>query len=541
MKTLSAGTLLVFITVLFSSYSSSVLSQTTYDYNYDEHILIESDDSTKISANIFTPISSYDGEAFPAIIFVNSWGLEEHEYIIQASKFAKKGYIVLSYSARGWGKSGGIVDTAGPNDMADASKAIDWLIDNTRVDADHIGIAGISYGAGIGLLAAAHDSRIKAVAAMSGWSNLREALYSAETPRTIWGGILIFAGAIVGNISNDLVKKYSNLLTRSDIKNTLDWMEKRSPITYIDRLNEYQVPIYLSNNYSDELFLPNQALELFSQLTHTNKKLDLNSGVHATAEVGGLLGVPTRSWNNTSLWFDYWLKGIENGVTNNLPISMGIKNHQNSRRQELSDWPSSLIRTNNYYLKARKFWSRGKLTASPEVSRIKNYIYTGLFSGANTGVPVISSLLDAHTPIKVTARIRNIFPLTGISYESNRLNEEKLIIGTPTLDLWIEPTYRSTQLIAHLYDVDQSGRGILISHAPVTLHNAVPSKPTKMNFEFASTAYIVPKGHSIALVVDTFDANYGIPTLRQYQVKFLYDSSHTSRLQIPFIKNNDRL
>ena len=49
--------------------------------------------------------------------------------------------MVLSYSTRGFGTSGGLIDTAGPLDMADLSNVIDYLIANFDVDPNAIGTA----------------------------------------------------------------------------------------------------------------------------------------------------------------------------------------------------------------------------------------------------------------------------------------------------------------------------------------------------------------------------------------------------------------
>ena len=91
----------------------------------------------------------------PAIVFVNSWGLNDAEYLAQATAFARAGYTVLSYTTRGFWGSGGQIDTAGPQDIADVSAVIDWLLAHTTADPAHIGVAGVSYGAGIGLIASA--------------------------------------------------------------------------------------------------------------------------------------------------------------------------------------------------------------------------------------------------------------------------------------------------------------------------------------------------------------------------------------------------
>jgi dienelactone hydrolase len=92
-------------------------------------------------------------------VLPTSWGLPQVQYLAQAQKLADSGYVVVSYNVRGFWQSGGEIEVAGPKDVADASKVIDWALANTPSDAGHIGMAGVSYGAGISLLAAAHDKR----------------------------------------------------------------------------------------------------------------------------------------------------------------------------------------------------------------------------------------------------------------------------------------------------------------------------------------------------------------------------------------------
>ncbi len=147
------------------SFAAGLLNQgvfpTSDDYTTDDDINITAFDGVNLTANIFVP-TSLDGLA-PAIIFINSWGLNEYEYLQQAHDLAKKGYIVLSYTTRGFGESGGEINTAGPKDISDYSTVIDYLLANYPVNPQAIGTAGISYGSGISLLGAAQDSRVKAV------------------------------------------------------------------------------------------------------------------------------------------------------------------------------------------------------------------------------------------------------------------------------------------------------------------------------------------------------------------------------------------
>src|SRR5436190_1634665 len=73
-------------------------------------------------------------------------------------------------------------------DIGDLSAVLDWLVAHTTADPQRIGAAGVSYGAGIALIGAAFDARIKAVAATSAWTDLVESLYGDHTrhPQAVW-------------------------------------------------------------------------------------------------------------------------------------------------------------------------------------------------------------------------------------------------------------------------------------------------------------------------------------------------------------------
>ena len=76
---------------------------------------------------------------------------------------------------------------------------LDYLITNYPVDPDAVGVAGISYGSGIGLIGAAQDDRIRAVSAMSTWGDLEQSLYGNQTPRLVWGELLTLTSELLGN------------------------------------------------------------------------------------------------------------------------------------------------------------------------------------------------------------------------------------------------------------------------------------------------------------------------------------------------------
>lgn len=508
------------------------------NYQFNNDIKISSYDSTEISANLLLPTRSTLNKKLPVIIFVNSWVLDEHEYLVQAAKFAEKGYLVLSYSSRGWGCSGGVVDIVGDRDMDDLSSVIDWLIANQNIDPENIGISGISYGSGISLMGLAKEPRIKTAVAMSTWASLTDALFQHQTPRSFWGFFLVSSGLITATMDPVIARNYINLLTHQSIPETLEWAEQRSVKNFIHLINEKNAPVYLANNFGDNLFQPNNLLKFFSQLT-VPKRLDLNQGTHASGEGLGLIGLDNYTWNNAHLWFDYWLKNQENGITQQPPVTMLAKTPgQNSayQRDEYAQWPSAQSEQLDFYLGARGFFSQGRLQSSPYTPfwNKSNKIYSGLDTLATTGIPVLSALLDGHLAAPVKTKISLISRLNGIVFQSEKLDKTVKLRGIPKISLNIKPSYSKLQLNAYLYDVS-GDTATLITHGPITLHNAKYGDTQKIDWELVATAYDIPAGHQIAIALDTFDILYGVPTILPYSVSFKFSAQNQSVLSLPVI------
>ncbi|MYV93474.1 alpha/beta fold hydrolase, partial [Streptomyces sp. SID1034] len=222
-----------------------------------------------LKGNVFTPAGAKAGDKYPLVVFPTSWGLPQIEYLAQAQKLADSGYTVVSYTSRGFWLSGGSIEVAGPPDIADVSAVIDWALANTPADPARIGMGGVSYGAGISLLAAGHDKRIKAVVAMSGWADLIQSIYSGRTQHLQAAALLGAAGQLTGRPSAELdriLKEFlgSDLAKEQDM---IDWGRKRSPAAYVDQINRNGAALMLGNAWGDSLFPPNQYADFFGRLT----------------------------------------------------------------------------------------------------------------------------------------------------------------------------------------------------------------------------------------------------------------------------------
>ncbi|MEV8427826.1 CocE/NonD family hydrolase [Streptomyces chartreusis] len=450
---------------------------------------IGGDGGTTLKANVVTPAGADGKQRYPLLVMPTSWGLPQVEYFAQAQKLANSGYVVVSYNVRGFWQSGGEIEVAGPPDIADASKVIDWALANTPADKRQIGMAGVSYGAGISLLTAAHDKRVRAVAALSGWADLIGSIYSGRTQHVQAAALLDGAGLITGRQSAELRQIFddfyaSNLSKEQDI---INWGKKRSVGTYVDQLNDSGAAVMMANAWGDTIFPPNQYADFYEKLTGP-KRLEFRPGDHATAELTGLFGLPNDVWTDTERWFDHYLKGEDNGINRESPVQ--LKSRSGGTYEGYPDW-KSVGATD------KKISLAGTTTIRANVD-----------SGANGGVVFLSSILDQVAQVPPMAAIPLLPRRWAAVWQSEKYSSAQRVRGTSKLHTTVTPTKESGTLVAYLYDVGPLGLGKLVSNAPYTFHGRTPGQPFGLDLELYSTSYDVPAGHRLALVVDTVDPLY---------------------------------
>lgn len=84
----------------------------------------------------------------PAVLFVHGWASDESGYKPRAEALTSLGYICLTISLRGHGKSSGkLKDFSRQDHLQDVIKAYDFLTSQKEVDARNINVVGASYGA----------------------------------------------------------------------------------------------------------------------------------------------------------------------------------------------------------------------------------------------------------------------------------------------------------------------------------------------------------------------------------------------------------
>ena len=477
---------------------------------------IEGDGGVTLKANVVAPAgaSSRAERSYPLVVLPTSWALPQVEYLAQARKLADSGYVVVSYNVRGFWQSGGEIEVAGRPDIADASKVIDWALANTPADRDRVGMGGVSYGAGISLLASASDKRIKAVAALSGWADLVGSIYSGRTQHVQAAGLLGLSGALTGRPSEELKSVLHGFLT-SDLskeKEMIEWGRKRSPITRLDAINRNGPAIMMGNAWGDTIFPPNQYADFYEKLT-VPKRLEFRPGDHATGELTGLFGLPNDTWTSAHRWFDHHLKGEDNGVERERPVR--IKSRTDGKYESYESW-------------------RAVGSAHRELPLDgSEKVVTGRDSGANGGIVLLSNALDQFLRQPPAVSLPLLPPSATAIWKSERSKSVQRLRGTAKLHTTVAGDKSSGTFMTYLYDVGPLGTGKLVTSAPYTFHDREPGKTFSVDLEMFSTAYDVPAGHRLALVIDTVDPLYAEHNPSGAELTFSSPSEDPSRLTLP--------
>ncbi|MGP4000238.1 alpha/beta fold hydrolase [Streptomyces sp. 8N706] len=450
---------------------------------------IEGDGGTVLKANVVAPGDADGTRRRPVLVLPTSWGMPQAQYLVQAKKLAEAGYVVVSYNVRGFWQSGGYIEVAGPPDVADVSKVIDWALANTPADPERIGMAGMSYGAGICLLAAGFDKRVKAVVSMSGWADLPGSIYSNRTQSLQAASLLVGLGQVTGRPSPEFQR-----VTKDFLGSNLDaedeftaWGRKRSPGTYLDRINANGAAIMMGNAWGDSIFPPNQYADFYEKLKGP-KRLEFRPGDHATAEGLGLFGLPNDTWSNAHRWFDHYLKGVDNGIDREQPVQ--LKSRSTGAYESYPDWRSVPSGSRRIPLGGTH-----RISANTD-------------SGASGGISVLSSMMEQFFKLPPLTSVPLLPRSFASVWQSEKYATDQRIRGTAKLHTTVTSTHSSGTAIAYLYDVNQLGIGKLVTNAPFTFHDKTPGKPFGVNLDLISTSYDVPAGHRLALVVDTVDPLY---------------------------------
>ncbi|MFJ9845608.1 CocE/NonD family hydrolase [Kitasatospora sp. NPDC101155] len=489
-------------------------------------------DGVVLKADVFTPAPGTPGAdpqgRYPLVVQPASWGQNDLEYVAQGRALAADGYVVVTYTVRGFWGSGGEVDVAGPKDVADISTVIDWALAHTHADPDRVGMVGLSLGGGLTLLGAAFDPRIKAVASLSGWADLTDSLYSGQTRHLQAAAVLAGIQAPTGRKSPEFARVLDDLFADRDLPEVIGWADTRSPARYLDRINANGTAVLMANAWGDSFFNPSQVTDFYRRLT-VPKRLELRPGDHASQEFTGLLGLDNATWDNARSWLDQYVKGAPAPDTRTQPVNLEVR--PSGAHESHADWQSVSSRTEHLVLGSDTLGA--DTSGDPASANWRTTVLGDTPSGASGGVALLSGLVDQAVHQPPTVVVPLLARSAAVVRQSQPYPQGLSLRGVARVHTTVTATASQGTVVAYLYDVDALGVGRLISHAPQSWSGRTPGQPFPLDVSLFATAYDLPAGHRLALVLGTRDALYGGETPFGARMAFSSTTADPAELTLP--------
>ncbi|MFD5200177.1 alpha/beta fold hydrolase [Streptomyces sp. NPDC058375] len=439
----------------------------------------------------------------PAVLIGHGFGGSKNDVRAQAEKLAADGYAVLTWSARGFGESGGEISLNAPDhEVKDVSRLIDWLAERPEVELDgkgdpRVGLTGASYGGAVSLLAAGHDERVDAVAPLITYWNLADALFPDGVFKKLWAGIFITTGGGCERFEKQLCEMYERVaVSGKPDAEAVKLLTERSPSAVADRI---KVPSLLLQGQSDSLFPLGQADAMQKAISANGAPVSVDwiagghdGGDSETGRVEGRVGD----------WFDRYLKedtGTGTGPAFRVSRTGGVDSTDGAallRGASSDTYPGLRSGGRDIALGGGTKTFRNPAGAAPPAISAVPGVGGGLAQLSSLGVGLS---LD--------------FPGQFGRFESAPLDSSVRVTGTPTAKVTVKANGdRDAVLFGKVYDVSPDGRQQVLPHQLVAPYRITPDQQGKpIELALPAVDHEFDAGHRMRLVFSATDLGYASP------------------------------
>lgn len=268
----------------------------------------------------------------PAVLLAHGWAGNKTNMAGQARELQAAGYLVLAWTARGFGNSTGYIELNSPqSEGADVSRLIDYLAERGDVLLDapgdpRVGISGGSYGGAISLIAAGLDHRLDAVAANITYNDLQQSLFPQFAVGVARSGVLkrsqaagLFGaaqaavpGSSCGRIEPTWCAEYKDSMSTGEPSANLSaLLRAAAPATYAEAVT---APTLLMQGQYDLLFDLSESLRTAMQMCSARPEGKVamlwHMSGHSASSSTAVSSENSRVVAQTRRWFDIHLRGI---------------------------------------------------------------------------------------------------------------------------------------------------------------------------------------------------------------------------------------
>ncbi|AKJ13071.1 ABC transporter ATP-binding protein [Streptomyces incarnatus] len=458
-------------------------------------------DGVRLDTSYFTPAT---GGRHPAVLLAHGFGGSKDDMRQQAEDLARDGYAVLTWSARGFGRSTGKIGLNDPKgEVADASRLIDWLAKRPEVQLDkpgdpRVGMVGGSYGGAISLLTAGYDHRVDAIAPAITYWNLADALFPDGVFKKLWTGVFFNTGGGCARFEPDLCRMYDRVAeSGTPDAAARELLQERSPSAVGARI---KVPTLLLQGQTDSLFTLGQSDAAQKAIRANGAPVDVDwiAGGHDGGDMEtGRVQARVRAW------FDRYLKrdaSAGTGPAFRITRTGGVNSTDGTaqlRGATAAAYPGLRSHPRAVPLTGGTQKVTNPAGASPPaVSALP-----GL--GGSGGLSQLSAL---------GLGVSLDFPGQYATFDSAPLTRDLQITGTPTATVHITSTSADAVLFGKVYDVGPGGTQQVLPAqlvAPFRVTGARAGKDVAVTLP--AIDHKVQKGHRLRLVLASTDLGYASP------------------------------
>ena len=424
----------------------------------------------------------------------------------------KYGYVLAAADVRGSGASFGSWQGIWSQDETqDAYEINEWLASQPWCNGN-VGMAGGSYLGVTQLMAAGmKPPHLKAifpavalfdlygVGSPGGifyddfirhWSELTEMMDTQVTAAPVdedEDGVLLELAIEVHKQSRPLIDIFMPLKYRDSVDDVTGVQPFYTwhPAAYIEEINESGVPIYLwcgwFDSFTKEGFLMFRNFEnpkkmVMAAWSHSPRDPEIQKEEFQAAAVEEMR------------WFDYWLKGIDNGIMEEPPLSYHVMiDPKNNEWRTAEQWPLPEQNPTKYY------FGEGP---SGSVDSVNDGILSLDMPQDESGKDEYK--VDYTTTTGTETRWDNAvgggfgYPdmsendEKGLTYTTEVLEEDVEVTGHPVVHLWVSSTAADGDFFAYLEEVDAEGFSHYISEGALRASHRALHEPyyDKMGLPF---------------------------------------------------------
>lgn len=530
--------------------------------------------SVEVIKNVYVPmrdrvhLATYivrptGGGKYPAIVELNPYRKDDAAYnkdMLRAQYFfAERGYAILRADIRGTGASeGASTEMWNPTDLKDSYDFVEWVAKQDWCNGN-VGMWGSSYGGNTSYYAAMENApHLKAIIIMHCADDTYLAQFRGGCLRPFlfahYGPLMTsrnFAPPIPSVSSERWLEIWKQRLEKSVpwtvpfIENQLsnEFWHARSLVDY----DKIKCPTFLIDGWQD--WHATAALNMFSRIKSPKKVLIGPWSHFGGSQVGNsgpppdmaIPGPAIEYLRECAKWFDHWLKGVDNGVTKEPPVTVFVRTYtkpstfqfkENGHYRCEAEWPLARTEYTPFYLHPEGLLSTKSYAATKSEHDDYDYDPTiGVMSEPRAGQSEFRTALDQRPD-----------ELHSLVYTTPSLDHDIEVTGHPRALLYVSSSAETTLFAVKLCDIAEDGTSALVTQGKLnaTHHTSQgkvtplePGKIYEMQIDMKATSYVFQKGHRIRVDIASADVPDALPMPMLCRNSVYRGKDHSSQVILP--------